>query len=192
MSELLEISFPGGKRVDVQVGGFDIGTDQSVKNGGEASAPAPFTLFLASLASCSGIYALNFCQTRKLPTDGLSLTMEWEGGGKSPANAIPACGCGYQMVFQTATAPALSRRWIFARSKNRCWSHQPSRSNWKTEVAPGGPGCPSAQRRLQRSHPPSSKMPAIDEPARDARAGKPALPAESGGAGQDHQPVGFQ
>ncbi len=88
MSELLEISFPGGKRVDVQVGGFDIGTDQSVKNGGEASAPAPFTLFLASLASCSGIYALNFCQTRKLPTDGLSLTMEWEGGGKSPANAV--------------------------------------------------------------------------------------------------------
>lgn len=87
MSEHLEVTFPGGKRVDVQVGGFRVATDQSEKHGGEASAPAPFDLFLASIAACSGIYALNFCQTRHIPTQGLGLSLTWESGGKDGAGA---------------------------------------------------------------------------------------------------------
>ena len=88
MLQRLEVSFPGGKRVDVSAGGFDIDTDQSIKHGGEASAPAPFTLLLASLATCSGIYALNFCQSRGLVTDGLGVWMEWEHDPKQPENAV--------------------------------------------------------------------------------------------------------
>jgi ribosomal protein S12 methylthiotransferase accessory factor len=68
------ISFPGGKRVDAQVGDFAIRTDQPASLGGEGSAPAPFDLFLASIATCAGIYALGFCQARGLSTEGLSLT----------------------------------------------------------------------------------------------------------------------
>jgi len=78
MKERMEVLFPGGKRVDVQVGGFRIATDQSVKAGGDASAPQPFDLFLASMAACAGIYALSFCQKRDLPTEGMSLAMAWE------------------------------------------------------------------------------------------------------------------
>lgn len=73
--ESVAVEFPGGKRVDVRIGGFTIQTDQSVKNGGAGSAPEPFDLFLSSLASCAGIYALNFCQSRNLPTEGLALNM---------------------------------------------------------------------------------------------------------------------
>ena len=40
-------------------------------------APAPFDLFLASLAACAGVYALNFCESRKLSTEGLGLSMLW-------------------------------------------------------------------------------------------------------------------
>ncbi|HEB97492.1 MAG TPA: osmotically inducible protein OsmC [Sedimenticola thiotaurini] len=74
----IEVQFPGGKRVDARVGDFLIRTDQSVKGGGEASAPEPFDLFLASLATCAGIFALGFCQSRDLPTGGLGLRMVCE------------------------------------------------------------------------------------------------------------------
>lgn len=72
----IEVSFPGGKRVDAAVNGFIIKTDQSPESGGEGSAPEPFTLFLSSLATCAGIYVLGFCQSRGIPTDGISLTQK--------------------------------------------------------------------------------------------------------------------
>ncbi|MBN1268143.1 MAG: OsmC family protein [Kiritimatiellae bacterium] len=70
--------FPGGKKVDVELNGVTVRTDQSVKNGGEGSAAEPFTLFLASIAACAGVYALEFCQTRGLSTEGLSVVMSGE------------------------------------------------------------------------------------------------------------------
>ncbi len=87
MSERYEVQFPGGKRVDVRVGDFVIHTDQSIKRGGEASAPEPFDLFLSSMAACAGIFALNFCTSRDLPTAGLGLSMDWEVDPTNPANA---------------------------------------------------------------------------------------------------------
>lgn len=72
------VSFPEGKRVVAQVGAFNIVTDQPVEVGGAGSAPAPFDLFLASLATCAGIYALGFCQARGIPTEGLRLVQHVE------------------------------------------------------------------------------------------------------------------
>lgn len=69
----IEISFPGGDRVDAHFGGFTVPTDQPSAEDGRASAPAPFSLFLASIATCAGIYVLRFCQERGLPTEGLRL-----------------------------------------------------------------------------------------------------------------------
>lgn len=74
----IEVTFPGGKRVDATVGAFTVRTDQPTELGGEGSAIAPFELFLASLATCAGVYALGFCQARKLPTEGLKLTQRYE------------------------------------------------------------------------------------------------------------------
>ena len=69
----ISVQFPGGKKVDALVSGQVIHTDQSVAGGGEGSAPEPFTLFLASLATCAGVYVLGFCQARGISTDGISL-----------------------------------------------------------------------------------------------------------------------
>lgn len=69
----IRITFPGGKRVDADLGAHVVHTDQSAAHGGEGSAPEPFDLFLASLATCAGIYVLGFCQARQLPTAGISL-----------------------------------------------------------------------------------------------------------------------
>lgn len=72
----IEITFPGGKQVNALVGEEVIRTDQSKKDGGEGLFPAPFSLFLASMGTCAGIYALSFCQNRHLPTEGLHITQE--------------------------------------------------------------------------------------------------------------------
>lgn len=69
----ITVNFPGGKRVDAMFAGGVVHTDQPVDMGGEASAPAPFDLFLASLATCAGIYVLGFCQARGIPTEGIRL-----------------------------------------------------------------------------------------------------------------------
>ncbi len=69
----MTITLPGGKRVDAQVGEHVIRTDQPVRAGGEDTAPAPFSLFLASIGTCAGIYVLGFCQSRGLPTEGIRL-----------------------------------------------------------------------------------------------------------------------
>ena len=81
-TETVKIEFPGGKKVNARIGEFLIKTDQSVKAGGEASAPEPFDHFLASIASCAGIYALGFCKSRYLPTEGMDLSMVCEGDTK--------------------------------------------------------------------------------------------------------------
>ena len=70
------VTFPGGKRVDAAYRGFTIQTDQSEVEGGSGSAPSPFDLFLASLATCSGYYILTFCQKREIPTDEIELTLD--------------------------------------------------------------------------------------------------------------------
>jgi ribosomal protein S12 methylthiotransferase accessory factor len=73
----MTVRFPGGKRVNADYDGFEIATDQAVDSGGDASAPEPYDYFLASLATCAGIYVLSFCQKRKIPSDGIRLTQSW-------------------------------------------------------------------------------------------------------------------
>lgn len=74
----MEVRFPGGVAVEAIHAGMTIRTDQPVAAGGAGSAPSPFDLFLASIATCAGFYALRFCQERGLPTEGLGVTMDWE------------------------------------------------------------------------------------------------------------------
>ena len=78
MIKTIEVGFPGGKGVDAIIDGRLIQTDQRAENGGEGSAPEPFELFLASIATCAGIYALGFCQARDIGTVGLGLSMSCE------------------------------------------------------------------------------------------------------------------
>ncbi len=49
-----KVTFPGGVKVDTTFREFTIRTDQPVRDGGENTAPSPFILFLASLATCAG------------------------------------------------------------------------------------------------------------------------------------------
>jgi ribosomal protein S12 methylthiotransferase accessory factor len=72
----IQVSFPGGKRVDAIVGDHVVRTDQSPAHGGAGAAAEPFELFLAALATCAGLYVLVFCQARDIPTERLSLVQD--------------------------------------------------------------------------------------------------------------------
>jgi putative redox protein len=68
------IDFPGGAKVDAHIGSHTVHTDQPAQGGGEDSAPTPFAVFLSSIGTCAGIYALGFCRQRGLNTDGMKIT----------------------------------------------------------------------------------------------------------------------
>jgi ribosomal protein S12 methylthiotransferase accessory factor len=76
------MDFPGGLKVRADLGQLEVLTDQPVRLGGEGSAPAPFDLFLASIGTCAGIYALQFLRRRKLPTEGVRLILATEEDAK--------------------------------------------------------------------------------------------------------------
>jgi putative redox protein len=75
----MEITFPGGARVDAAFDGFVIQTDQPPSDGGEGSAPTPFSVFLASVGACAGIYVLSFCRHRGIPTENIRIRQRMEG-----------------------------------------------------------------------------------------------------------------
>jgi ribosomal protein S12 methylthiotransferase accessory factor len=72
----MRISFPGGVAVNADVGNHVVRTDQSQRFGGNDAAPQPFDLFLASIGTCAGFYALRFCQKREIDTRELGVRLE--------------------------------------------------------------------------------------------------------------------
>ncbi len=72
----MEITFDGGKIITAHTHGHSIKTDQPVSQGGSNSAPSPFELYLASIATCAGIYVKSFCDNRNIPTEGIKIIQD--------------------------------------------------------------------------------------------------------------------
>jgi len=69
----MEIYFDGNKKVNANLNGTIIKTDQPVQGGGDGTATAPFDLFLASLGTCAGIYVKGFCDQRGISSDNIKI-----------------------------------------------------------------------------------------------------------------------
>lgn len=89
----MEVRFPGGVAVEADYKGFRILTDQPPEQGGGGLAPSPFDLFVVSLGTCAGFYALRFCQERQIPTAGLGVTL----GLESSAHGLASVGVDIQL-----------------------------------------------------------------------------------------------
>jgi ribosomal protein S12 methylthiotransferase accessory factor len=85
---VIEISLPGGRRVDARVRSHVIHTDQPLEARGEDTAPTPFELFLASLGACAGIFVQGFCATRGIPTEGIRIVERTEHGDDGVLRAV--------------------------------------------------------------------------------------------------------
>ncbi len=75
---LINVTFLEGVQINANVDGFDILTDQPEDNGGNNTAPNPYYLFLAGLATCTGFFAQRFCKERNISTVGLGLSLDME------------------------------------------------------------------------------------------------------------------
>jgi putative redox protein len=69
----MEVTFDGGKVITAHLNDHIIKTDQSLKSGGQNSAPAPYDLFLASIGTCAGIYVKSFCDQREIPSENIRI-----------------------------------------------------------------------------------------------------------------------
>lgn len=69
----IRVFFPGNKKVYAEHNGFTIQTDQPSQGGGDGTAPSPYDYFLASLATCAGIFVKGFCDSRGINADNIEL-----------------------------------------------------------------------------------------------------------------------
>jgi len=77
--EIIKVTLDGGRKVTAHLnGGRQVTTDQPVSEGGTDTAPTPFDFFLASLATCAGVYVNDFCSHRNIPSDTITLTQSSE------------------------------------------------------------------------------------------------------------------
>jgi uncharacterized OsmC-like protein len=58
-------------------GSYQVFTDQHAAEGGTDKALTPAELFIASLGTCIGVYAVRFCRRHNLPTEGMKVLMDW-------------------------------------------------------------------------------------------------------------------
>ncbi len=75
----IEITLDGDKKVAAHYpDGLTMATDQPVADGGQGTAPSPFACFLGAIGTCAGVYVLEFCRARSIPTDRITLTQQAE------------------------------------------------------------------------------------------------------------------
>ena len=115
MSMSMDISFPGGRKVYSDYKGFTIKTDQSKKDGGDNTAPTPSDLFFASVGACMGLYALDFCNKRKIDPGQLKLSVEVQSHDKTRLVE--------EMIFNIDLAPEFPQKYDSAliRSMKLCY-----------------------------------------------------------------------
>jgi putative redox protein len=73
----MEVNLQEGFLFQAQCGGHEVLTDQHQAEGGTDQAMTPAELFIASIGTCIGAYAVRFCKRHNLPTEGLKILMDW-------------------------------------------------------------------------------------------------------------------
>jgi len=73
----LEVDLQEGFLFKAVCGGHEVLTDQHQPEGGTDKAMTPAELFIASIGTCIGVYAVRFCKRHNLPTAGLKVLMDW-------------------------------------------------------------------------------------------------------------------
>jgi uncharacterized OsmC-like protein len=78
MVGFVRVDHKAGDRFEINIRQHVLSVDQPAAEGGEDAAPTPTELFVGSLASCVGFYARRFLARHDLPTEGLSVTADFD------------------------------------------------------------------------------------------------------------------
>jgi uncharacterized OsmC-like protein len=78
MSEVIRVDHKEGDLFEIGIRHHLIHVDQPAEAGGSDAAPTPVELFVASLASCVGVYVRRYLARHGLPAEGLSVAAEFD------------------------------------------------------------------------------------------------------------------
>ncbi|MDD4956410.1 MAG: OsmC family protein [Candidatus Omnitrophica bacterium] len=73
----MEISFRGGKKFEVRTRGHELTVDLSPEKGGSDEGMTPPELFIASLGTCIGVYAVSYLNTAGIDPAALKMDVDW-------------------------------------------------------------------------------------------------------------------
>ena len=73
------VTHDGGKRFLAKVGNHVLTLDQPVHAGGEDTGPSPVQLLGVSLGACVALYVQQYCESRKLPYEGMRVEVAQYG-----------------------------------------------------------------------------------------------------------------
>ena len=139
---------------------FTIETDQPAQGGGDGSAPAPFDLFLASIGTCAGIFALGFMQQRGIDPRGRQAHHARRNSTPTAAssarsNCSSSCPADFPEKYRDAIVNAMKLCTVkkhlqqppFAITRSRPTRSPPDGRSVRTRQharPPRGPGAPAA------------------------------------------------
>ena len=70
---MIKTKYAGNMKIDVEIGGFKIRTDQP---DADNTAANPFQLFLASFAACTAVFALFYLDKYGISREGVSVDLD--------------------------------------------------------------------------------------------------------------------
>jgi putative redox protein len=74
----MKIAYKGKKKFVVTTRGHQLLVDQPIEDEGSDEGMTPPEIFVASLASCMGVYVLNYCKNIGINPNDMILSVEWE------------------------------------------------------------------------------------------------------------------
>lgn len=74
----MKIAYKGGKKFIATCRGQQIIIDLPVEQEGNDEGMTPPETFIASLASCMGVYVLNYCRNVKINPNNMLLSVSWD------------------------------------------------------------------------------------------------------------------
>jgi putative redox protein len=113
----ITVNHVAGDRFAIAVGGHTLTVDQPLEDGGEGTAPTPTELFVASLASCVAHYARRYLARHQLPTEGLTVTADYQIGTR------PARVSAVQVVVTVSSDVPAARRDALLAVASACTVH---------------------------------------------------------------------
>jgi uncharacterized OsmC-like protein len=74
----MKIAYKGKKKFMVTTRGQQLLVDQPIEDEGTDEGMTPPEIFVASLATCMGVYVLNYCKNIGINPNDMILSVEWE------------------------------------------------------------------------------------------------------------------
>jgi len=98
------VTHAGGQKFSIQIRSHEILVDQTVRGGGEDTAPTPIELLGAALGSCIAYYVRQFLRTRELPVEGLRVEVVQNRGANPPRVE--------EFLVRVMLPPAIPRKYL--------------------------------------------------------------------------------